>query len=161
MVTYCYCYSYFYHSYCNCCPFVIVIPWPRLRRVDTPLPLPSQVRSSRAQEDVPRGVSPPCSWSLPPGLFILCPAHQGFGKPFSALAELRLFWVGPPLVPAGLCTPPGCLTLVLCPQGLPLWHFADLDTPEPLPSRLGLPGLRRFWTAPISFAPTGLDHLGD
>jgi hypothetical protein len=40
---------------------VIVIPWPCLHGLDAPLPLPSQVRSSRPQEDqdCPRRASPP------------------------------------------------------------------------------------------------------
>jgi hypothetical protein len=44
----------------------------------------------------------PVPGALPPGLSILCLAHQGFRNPFSALAGLRTWWVGRPLVPAGL-----------------------------------------------------------
>jgi hypothetical protein len=172
--------------------------------LDTALPVPSQVRSSRPQEDQdwPQGASPVIglshfwglhslgtpmghAWSQPeciteplglyhpdpsPGCLlcwglapctsvsravasgpsILCP-DQGFENLFPALTGLWLMgWTS--TGPHKPLPPPGCLTLVLCPQWpwlhLPLLFWIPLGLYHP---RLDHPGLRRIWTAPEGF----------
>jgi hypothetical protein len=89
----------------------------------------------------------------PPGLSILCLAYHGFENPFSALAGLRSSWVGPPLVPAGLCPLRAALFWYFALSGIKPFSLPSLfRTPLGLYHlRLNHPGLRRIWTAPDEF----------
>lgn len=84
------------------------------------------------------GLALPAPGTLPPKFSILFLAHLGFRNPFLfSLQDFNqdgsdLHWT------LQAFAPPGCLTLLLCPQ----WHcplgcaFAILDTPGPLPFQI-------------------------
>jgi hypothetical protein len=116
------------------------------------------------------GLAPalPIPVALPPGLFILFLAHQGFGNQFPALAGLRPSWVRPSLVPTGLCRLRAASLWCFALRAYRQWHctlgiaFLFCISLGLYHLRLDHPGLRRIWTAAEGFYRTrGLATFGD